>query len=308
MKKNKILCVLLTAMLAVSMSSCGDTQTVSTETDGESDIQTEEIQQETTENTEETTDSAETTTAAEETESVDDLSGGVITIGEPDDSEDTFEVMLKNSTGKDILGFSVKSDAEDSFPENMLGSNVLDNGKSIHLYYKKPAAETPVQTGDVPLITTEYLIKIVFGDGVYELHQFPFGDIESGEICFEDDVAFITYTSVANNISVSTKSAEVMIKNTPVQETEEAPISAPEESTPEVSVPEESVAPEVSYYEEPVYSEPVESYVESYYEEPVYSEPVYEEPVYEEPAYQQIPNETPVDPNNGCIGGGGLFN
>ena len=107
--------------------------------------------------------------------------------------------------------------------------------------------------------------KITLKDGkTYVLHGFPFEDIKEGTVLLEDDIAYITYTSVSTKEKIDTKEAERATKEAENGEisvqTEEKPASAAEVVT-----------------EEPTYEEPS-------YEEPSYEEPSYEEPSYEEPA------------------------
>ena len=158
------------------------------------------------------------------------------------------------------------------------------------LYYV-PVKTSDVTYGDTDEIATqEYTIKITFSDDKeVELHQFPFGDLELGEILMDKDVAYIEYISKDSDKKVSTKEAEKMIAET-------AKAEEPTEPASEI---------DNSYYEEPVYTQ-------SYYEEPVYTQPTYVEPttVYvaptEAPTEAQNPNGGCID--NGCISGGGLFN
>ena len=59
-----------------------------------------------------------------------------------------------------------------------------------------------------------------------ELHAFPFEDIEKGEICYEDDVAYLTYTSVASKEELNTKEAELAVKVAEQKAAEEAAAAA----------------------------------------------------------------------------------
>ena len=44
------------------------------------------------------------------------------------------------------------------------------------------------------------------------LTAFPFGDVEEAQICLEDEVAFVQYESLSSEELVSTKEAELRIK------------------------------------------------------------------------------------------------
>ena len=124
-----------------------------------------------------------------------------------------YKVELKNSTGKKIIGFSVKLMEESTYPANMLESgDIYDAGESRELYYKVPKKFASGEAGEKEL-TPGYDIQLTFEDSsVMELHAFPFEDIKKGEICFEE-VAYLKYTSVASKEKVDTKEAELMIKS-----------------------------------------------------------------------------------------------
>ena len=140
-------------------------------------------------------------------------------------------------------------------------------------------------SGDEYFVSPRYDVQLTLKDGkTYVLHGFPFEDIKEGTVLLEDDIAYITYTSVSTKEKIDTKEAERATKEAENGEvsvqTEEKPASAAEVVT-----------------EEPTYEEPP-------YEEPSYEEPSYEEPSYEEPA-------APENPDNGgqegCVNGA-LFN
>lgn len=117
-------------------------------------------------------------------------------------------------------------------------------------------------------------MQLTLKDGkTYVLHGFPFEDIKEGTVLLEDDIAYITYTSVSTKEKIDTKEAERATK---------------EAENGEVSVQTE---------EKPTYEEPS-------YEEPSYEEPSYEEPSYEEPAAPETPDNGGQE---GCVNGA-LFN
>ena len=209
-------------------------------------------------------------------------------IGDKATGDSVYIITLDNKTGRDIKGFTIKADTEEEYPASMIeAKDIFAKNERRRLYY------VPVKTSDVTygdsdeVATQEYTIKITFSDDKEaELHQFPFGDLELGEILMDKDVAYIEYISKLSDKKVSTKEAEKMIAETNKSEEATEPASEIEQS----------------YYEEPVYTQPV-------YQEPVYTEPAtqYVEPVTQYVAPTEAPTEAP-DPNGGCIGGGGLFN
>ena len=145
-------------------------------------------------------------------------------IGTESDSESVFKVRLTNSTGLDITGISVKKTEDTEYPENMLvQDDIFVGNEKRDLYYdsgviptqeatQEDVAETEGDAGQKAL-TQGYDIMLNFSDGSsLELNSFPFDDIEEGELCVEDGVAFVKYTSVNTQQEVSTKEAQLAVK------------------------------------------------------------------------------------------------
>jgi len=126
-----------------------------------------------------------------------------------------FQVELKNSTGKDIVGVSVKTIETTEYPANMLANgDTYKANESRNLYYKaeKAAEDDAAADPNAKVLTPGYDIQLTFVDNsVAELHAFPFGDIEKGELCFADEVAYVKYTSVSSKEEIETKEAELAI-------------------------------------------------------------------------------------------------
>ena len=149
------------------------------------------------------------------------------TIGTESDSDSSFSVRLMNNTGLDITGFAVKKTEDAEYPENMLAQNdIFAADEERNLYYDSgvvpgsesvqdttSVAETEGEAGEKAL-TQGYDIMLTFSDGsTLELNSFPFEDIEEGELCVEDGVAFVKYTSVSTQQEVSTKEAQLAVKS-----------------------------------------------------------------------------------------------
>lgn len=149
------------------------------------------------------------------------------TIGDETENENAFSLKVKNNTGLDITGVSIKLFDETEFPANML---VEDDTFAVNeeriLYFADVDKETEeTQSEDEKVMTPGYDIQITFADeSVKVLHGFPFGDIAEGEICLEDEVAFVKYVSLSTGENVSTKDAELATK-----QAEEAAAQAVEE-------------------------------------------------------------------------------
>lgn len=138
------------------------------------------------------------------------------TIGQ--EKEGGFSVKLKNSTGKDIIGVAVKLVENEQFPENMLASDdVFSANEERILFYEhngNNTEETQQESNENDkLLTQGYDVQLTFSDGSTKvLHSFPFEDIKEGELCFEDEVAFLKYTNLSAKENVDTKNAELAVK------------------------------------------------------------------------------------------------
>lgn len=122
-----------------------------------------------------------------------------------------------------------------------------------------------------------YQVQITLADGtVYELSSLGMDDIDqNAELCLEDDVVFVKYTSKASGDTVSTKEQEVAAKAQKDAESQEEVASEP---APVEEVQQEAPAQQSA----PAASEPQQAPVE------------------------QIPEQT----TEGCLteGGGPAFN
>ncbi len=135
------------------------------------------------------------------------------------DTEDAYDILLKNSTGQDITAIRVKTSVMPEWPESMLpAGEVIKGGDTVEFFYT-PEAGTPEQdtTADTDkAVNVMYIVHITLADGsMYELNSFGFDDMEEDEdveICLEDGVAFVKYTSDTGGAEVSTKEQELGIK------------------------------------------------------------------------------------------------
>lgn len=154
-------------------------------------------------------------------------------IGQED--KEAFKVEVKNATGKNIKGVAIKLTDEDAYPENMLEEgDVFADQESRNLYYKAPEknenedvteeSETTENDGtdDEKVLEQGYDVQLTFeDDSTAELHAFPFGDIEKGDLCYADDVAYLTYTSIESKEQIDTKEAELAVKQAAEQKAAE---------------------------------------------------------------------------------------
>ncbi|MBR6385678.1 MAG: hypothetical protein IKS03_06140 [Ruminococcus sp.] len=222
--KNRVFAAAIIAVLSVSLASCGVKSAVGEPPVDETSSSVDETPTEDSEAEELLTaapleDSTEPETEAEITEPVTEAKKAITMLGEEKEGDLVHKVALTNSTGKNISEFAVKADFEAVYPQNMIpGDSVFtSDANPVTLVYESP--EIPPEEifyydGVTPTITTEYSIKLIFDDGTKaELHSFPFNDCYEAKIMFEDDVAFVEYTSLYAGSLVNTKESELMIKS-----------------------------------------------------------------------------------------------
>ena len=157
-------------------------------------------------------------------------------IGTEAEGEGIYKVVLENKTGKDIVGVSVKDSSMTDYPENMLAEGeIFTVGERRYLYYDSTAAgqteEAQPEEGaaDEKLLEAQMDVQLTFADAtMLVLAAFPFGDIEEGEICLEDEVAFLQYKSLSTEEQLSTKEAELAIKAAAAEAAAEAQRQAEE--------------------------------------------------------------------------------
>ena len=178
------------------------------------------------------------------------------TIGQED--KEAFKVEVKNATGKNIKGVAIKLTDEEAYPENMLEEGeVFADQESRNLYYKAleknenedvtEESETTENDGteDEKVLEQGYDVQLTFeDDSTAELHAFPFGDIEKGDLCYADDVAYLTYTSIESKEQIDTKEAELAVKQAAEQKAAEeaAAQAAAEQAAAEQKAAEEAAA------------------------------------------------------------------
>lgn len=149
------------------------------------------------------------------------------------ESEDAYDILLTNKTGKVIKGIQVKSSEQKEYPANMMaGSQKIEKDETVELYYTSETAEkneskeedsdkedeseeTKKDTPEIAdaVMNVVYSLQITFEDGTsQELTSFAVDDIEEAEICYEEEVAFLTYESKSEDVEISTKEAELALK------------------------------------------------------------------------------------------------
>ncbi|NBI63330.1 hypothetical protein D3Z38_09800 [Clostridiales bacterium] len=119
-----------------------------------------------------------------------------------------YEATLENATGKAITGLETKDSAAQEFSENkLLGGDIFAKEEKRRLVCDATKAVTDAEAD------AQCDIRLTFDDGrQLVLTDVPFSDMEQCQICLEDEVAFLTYTSLKTEEEVSTKDAELKLK------------------------------------------------------------------------------------------------
>ncbi len=220
-------------------------------------------------------------------------------------AEGAFDILLKNNIGQDITALSVKLDTEQQYPENMLATDfVLKNGETAQWFYMPQEAETAPENETEFLLNPLYQVQVTAADAsVYEISSFGFEDIEKeAELCLEDDVLFIQYTSKESGSIVSTKEQEQAAKAQKAEmEKEEAERIAAEQAEAERIAAEKTEAEKAAAHA--VQKEKMEKAAAQKVQA--------QQPVPQQPAPTQVPvEEIPQQSTEGCLteGGGPVFN
>lgn len=124
--------------------------------------------------------------------------------------------MLKNSTGKEIkeVKINVAGKVEYKDAENLLKEEEVFAAEEERLLCYVPAEAEETEEADEekePEIPV-YNLKFTFADDTTaEIHTFPFGDIENGELHLEGEIAYLVFDSVSLKESVNTLETETKI-------------------------------------------------------------------------------------------------
>lgn len=271
--KKRILCIGLVGLLTAGLllSGCGD--------------KTEKVDKDSTDQK-----------ATEKKVEKQDPDALLKTIGVKKEGENVYQIKLKNETGKDITGFSIRELSQEETSENLLEEDdVFADGEERILYYdateaiKAAQSEAPADE-TAPALDPAYDITLTFKDAdeedaVLVLHAFPFDDMESGSIQLEDNVAFVSYHSTVTDQDISTKEAERKIKADEAEGIQQA-------SGQDTAAGSSQAAPQ-----------PSQSSGQTTYTPPVVEQPTVEQPpVAEQPSVEQPAGND----DGGCIGDEGL--
>lgn len=210
------------------------------------------------------------------------------TIGTQAQGDGAYAVKLTNAAQLEITGFVVQCDDTGTQTENLLETDDPFAAEEVRMFYYDTSEDA--EAVDSPAYT---ILLTLEGDVEVSLHAFPFDDLEAAEICYEDGVANLVYTSLESETEISTKDDE-----TARAAEEAAAAEAAAEAAAAQQAVEEQTATEAAAQQEAEQQEVEESVEESIAEESV------EESVVEEPVEDSVEE---ADPNYSCIGDEGLF-
>ena len=130
-----------------------------------------------------------------------------MSVGNEEDA--TYSVILKNTTGKNITGVSIKSSSETEYPVNMMKEGETWNSdEMINLFY------TPVESDDQTQEAT-YSMQLTCEDqSVLEVMIVDFSSLgEKTSVCYDDSVpiTYFEYKDKDGN-KISTKEQEIAEK------------------------------------------------------------------------------------------------
>ena len=130
-----------------------------------------------------------------------------MSVGNEEDA--TYSVILKNTTGKNITGVSIKSSSETEYPVNMMKEGETWNSdEMINLFY------TPVESDDQTQEAT-YSMQLTCEDqSVLEVMIVDFRSLgEKTSVCYDDSVpiTYFEYKDKDGN-KISTKEQEIAEK------------------------------------------------------------------------------------------------
>lgn len=158
------------------------------------------------------------------------------TVGE--ESEDAYDILLTNATGNVITGLAVKSSSQTGYPANMMSTDQkIEADETVQFFYTaeyeggindvSSSEDSDASDSDTGSDTSEeetapianaainetYSLQVTFEDGtVKELTTFAVDDMKEADLMYEDEVAFVKYTSVSEEVEINTKETELAVK------------------------------------------------------------------------------------------------
>lgn len=238
------------------------------------------------------------------------------TIGE--ETGDALRILLTNQTGEEIIGLSVKASSAGEESENLLDKGMkIGKEETVYMYYTPEKADS--EEGEKTRTTYDLSLSCA-DERVVEITGLELEDMESAELCFEDEVGFVKYKSADSGKEISTKETALALKaqkqaKAAAEEKKKAEAEQAKKDAEAVAAAQAQKEAEAAAAQAQAEAAAQGQYEQQYYEQPTYQEPVYEEPVYQEPVYEEPVYEQPADSGGqdvgqsgeSCLGGQGVL-
>ncbi len=223
-------------------------------------------------------------------------------IGTPAQGEGIYAIELTNATDAAITAITISIGGSQDYSANMLEEDDPFAAEETRILYYDTTQDA-AEDGEEPDYTLTLTME---GDMVAELHAFPFADMTSGKICYDADegVAYLVYTSEETDEEVNTHQDEIDYWRALAEEEEQARQAEQEQQQAEQEQQQAEQEQQQQVQQEQQQQVQQEQQVQQQEQTPVEETPVEEVvPATQAPAAE----ETPADPNDGCIGDEGLF-
>jgi hypothetical protein len=143
-------------------------------------------------------------------------------------SSNSFEFAFTNRTRHQLVGIAIKNALADEFTVITFGNDArVDHRETVKVHYSPEAVENVAETTIEEMadfaINTLYDVNFLAGDGTeMTVHGFDLSNISEFAVHFEDGVTYVEYLDTASGAMVDTKDAELLYRETKVQEADEA--------------------------------------------------------------------------------------
>lgn len=191
---KKYLALALSAVMALGMTACGDTENAESKAADSSKPAASSAAEESTPESEAVPESAapaesKAESKAEEKPAVKEEKKDLKYLGEKDSEKCKYSVEITNGTDKTIIGFAIR------YSDDEFGENLIPDGENFLADETRQLNYNHVVSGD-NLVIGDYEVELTFEDETsFVLHGFPLTNMLSGEIRLMDDYAFLVYTN-----------------------------------------------------------------------------------------------------------------
>jgi len=126
---------------------------------------------------------------------------------------DSYELLMTNRTGKEIIALSIKDSLAADFPGNMMDDDArIDPGETVRVFFtpsEDDAALKEAQASD-KAINTLYDIEFVDSDKkTFAIYDINLERVTQFDLLYSDGTAFITYFDTETGEKVHTQNAAI---------------------------------------------------------------------------------------------------